>query len=257
MGPELQSDAPAKLPSIAVDVASNVDLGLNNQVWARRTLAKPSDRANAQGLQETMPSLETIDESRDRSVQLEKPVEPSDSASEQAERNPIRTICNMWLRHPDFLTEVARNWSYPTVVSGMARLAAKLKRLKHKLKEWNKVIFGDIFVRLKESEEAVQRAEHTYDESPKEANLVGMKGAMAEWQMAISIEEDYWKQKSSCKWVLEGDRNTRFFHSMVQKKRACTTISSITDEGRIITNPTEIATLARGPVAGAYPSARA
>ncbi|KAK4439960.1 hypothetical protein Salat_0330900 [Sesamum alatum] len=56
----------------------------------------------------------------------------------------------------------------------------------------------------------------------------------AKWQRALSIEKDYWRQKSSCKWLLEGDRNTRFFHSLVRKKRAWSFICSIQEDGVLI-----------------------
>ncbi|KAK4428411.1 hypothetical protein Salat_1140700 [Sesamum alatum] len=187
----------AKLHPAAADIASNMVTGADKQVNGGSTLQTNRDArqghspgaagsaTHSESNTESMPSLETIEEAREHSVHFANPV--------------------------------TRNWSYPTAVVGMARLAAKLKRLKHRLKEWNKSVFGDIFLRLKEAEELVKWAERTYDEAPTEANLFAMKRATAEWPMALSIEEGYWKQKSSCKWVLGGDQNTRFFHSMVRK----------------------------------------
>ncbi|KAL0450913.1 UNVERIFIED_CONTAM: hypothetical protein Slati_1647700 [Sesamum latifolium] len=143
---------------------------------------------------------------------------------------------NMWFRHSDFMDVVKESWSFPTTSSGMGNLGVKLKRLKHRLKDWNKNVFGDIFANLTVAEEAVVQAEKRYDSTPTEANLLEMNRCTAQLQHALSIEEDYWRQKATCRWVLEGERNTRFFHSMVRKKRSRTAINSVFHEGQLLTN---------------------
>ncbi|KAL0304188.1 UNVERIFIED_CONTAM: putative ribonuclease H protein [Sesamum radiatum] len=131
---------------------------------------------------------------------------------------------------------VKENWSFPTTSSGMGKVGAKLKRLKHRLKDWNKNVFGDIFANLTLAEEAVVQAEKRYDSTPTEANLLEMNKCTAQLQHALSIEEDFWRQKATCRWMLEGERNTRFFHSMVRKKRSRTAINSVFHEGQLLTN---------------------
>lgn len=43
-------------------------------------------------------------------------------------------------------------------------------------------------------------------------------------------EEVYWKQKSGDKWLLEGDKNTRFFQGSIKRRRIKNNISSLLDE---------------------------
>lgn len=45
----------------------------------------------------------------------------------------------------------------------------------------------------------------------------------------MAEEEDFWRQKSKEKWLAEGDRNTKFFHSSVAEKRSRLLISRIRD----------------------------
>ncbi|KAK4424600.1 hypothetical protein Salat_1653600 [Sesamum alatum] len=144
-------DGSAKLPSAVVDAASNVNLGTQKEVNAGST--SRTNRAARQGQSsgatggannldrdmDNMPSLETIEEARDRPVQIDKPG-TSGPASFRFQ--------NMWLRYPNFMTEVAQNWSYP--------------------------------IASVESEALVRQVERAYDESPIDANLVGMKRATAE-----------------------------------------------------------------------------
>ncbi|KAK4423391.1 hypothetical protein Salat_1921900 [Sesamum alatum] len=100
-------------------------------------------------------------------------------------------------------------------------------------------VFGDIFQSLKEGEGAVSAAERVYDATPLDANLIELNRLTAAWHRALSIEEDYWRQKLSCKWVVEGERNTRYFHSLVKKKRARTVIPSVMVDGRNLTAEAE------------------
>ncbi|KAL2250199.1 UNVERIFIED_CONTAM: hypothetical protein Sindi_2493600, partial [Sesamum indicum] len=96
---------------------------------------------------------------------------------------------HMWITHPGFLEVVRRDWQYPTIGSGMVRLQQKLTRLKHSVER-----------DLKEADEA-------YDIDPCDRTLVERK-------------EAFWKQKIGIKWAKDGERNTRYFHSLVQKRRS-------------------------------------
>lgn len=40
--------------------------------------------------------------------------------------------------------------------------------------------------------------------------------AQAELKIYLHYEEEFYRQKSSVQWCEEGDRNTKFFHSMVK-----------------------------------------
>ncbi|KAL0449146.1 UNVERIFIED_CONTAM: putative mitochondrial protein [Sesamum latifolium] len=94
---------------------------------------------------------------------------------------------NMWLRHPDFMEVVRLNWSFPAVGVGMAKLGVKLKRLKHKLKDWNKTVFGDIFTNLKVAEEAVVQAERNFDAMPTDDNLINMNRAQSSMPLLQNV----------------------------------------------------------------------
>ncbi|KAK4415978.1 hypothetical protein Salat_2705200 [Sesamum alatum] len=130
---------------------------------------------------------------------------------------------------------VTANWSYPTGVNSILNLVSKLRRLKQCLEHWNRSYFGDIFESLQQGKDAVSTAERVYDVVPSNANLIELNHCTTQWQHALAVEEDYWRQKSACKWVLQGERNTRYFHSLVKKKRPCTLISFIMDGDHTLT----------------------
>lgn len=62
--------------------------------------------------------------------------------------------------------------------------------------------------------------------------------------MCISQEETYWRQKAHVKWLLEGDQNTQFFHSVVQQKRSSTFIKELEDaQGNLVSDSSHLPTM--------------
>ncbi|KAL0412317.1 UNVERIFIED_CONTAM: hypothetical protein Slati_3821400 [Sesamum latifolium] len=126
---------------------------------------------------------------------------------------------NMWTKHHAFKQCVLTSWQFPINGKGMFKLQQKLYRLKAALKNWNWEVFGNIFQNIKEAEQRSKAAEERYDNDPSDTNLIAMNKATAELTLALSMEECYWRQKSACKWLSEGEKTTKYFHSLVKKKR--------------------------------------
>ncbi|KAK6131947.1 hypothetical protein DH2020_034308 [Rehmannia glutinosa] len=116
----------------------------------------------------------------------------------------------------------------------------KLIRAKQCLKSWNKSVFGNIFDNVKIMEEEVANRESVFDNDPSDSNRMLMKESYARLARAMSVEEDYWRQKAACRWYTKGERNAKYFHSIVKKRRSKNWISSIFVEGESITNNEEI-----------------
>ncbi|KAL0456497.1 UNVERIFIED_CONTAM: hypothetical protein Slati_0988900 [Sesamum latifolium] len=127
----------------------------------------------------------------------------------------------------------------PVTSCGMTRLEEKLKRLKQHLRQWNKDIFRNIFENIKTAEE-VAVAEQNFDENSIDANLISMNQSTTLLQQALITKENFWHHNAACKWMCDGERNTKYFHSMVKKKRSHTAITSILHEGASTMDPTLI-----------------
>ncbi|KAJ6433203.1 hypothetical protein OIU84_020259, partial [Salix udensis] len=64
---------------------------------------------------------------------------------------------------------------------------------------------------------------------------------MAILNKTLFLEEKFWQQKSGCKWLLEGDRNTRYYQLLLKKKRVKNFIWSIqNDDGSVLNDVVEI-----------------
>lgn len=106
---------------------------------------------------------------------------------------PFRVL-DCWFDHPDFVNFVKEKWS-SKIVNGKACfvLKEKLKSLKSDLKEWNRVVFGNLDRNVEATTEALNKLDLEAETRP------------------LSIEESLIHQKSRFKWLRKGDSNSSFF----------------------------------------------
>ncbi|KAK6128080.1 hypothetical protein DH2020_038163 [Rehmannia glutinosa] len=78
--------------------------------------------------------------------------------------------------------------------------------------------------------------ERTCDLDTSPSNLSALNKSVAELVLATKIEEDFWHQKSCCKWVVEGERNTAYFHNSVKYKRTKSRIHNIMENGKLLSD---------------------
>lgn len=141
-----------------------------------------------------------------------------------------------WLTHPGCMKIIKESWN-----NSRGALPDKLKDLKCNLKSWNSRTFGIIDEnigaledRILEFDTIANGREFDNDElrSRKEAQL-------ELWQW-LRRKEVYWAQNSRARWLKEGDKNTRYFHTIATMRRRRNNIESLSINGSIINNPSEI-----------------
>ncbi|KAL0295004.1 UNVERIFIED_CONTAM: hypothetical protein Sangu_3206000 [Sesamum angustifolium] len=147
---------------------------------------------------------------------------------------------HMWTMHFEFLAVVRQNWQYLTVGSGMMRIQQKLTRLKHCLKEWNKTIFENVFDKVAAVERQLKESDEASDQDPCDRAFMERNRSSAELVQVLAQEETFWRQKMGTRWAKDREQNTRYFHSLVQKRRFRGTIFGIQHDGVYLTDPTAI-----------------
>ncbi|KAL0912360.1 hypothetical protein M5K25_018326 [Dendrobium thyrsiflorum] len=156
---------------------------------------------------------------------------------------------NMWLLHDSFMDLVQNNWLAPlhpdNSIFGMRRFWFKLKRMKQVLNWWNQNVFKNLFSNIVQDEEDVNNFENLCLSFPSVDNfnlLNNAKDCLSKLQVQ---EETFWKQKVATKHLIDGDNNTKYFHALVNRKRALNCIHKIKrDDGTITEDGVEIANLA-------------
>ena len=92
----------------------------------------------------------------------------------------------------------------------------KLKFVKSKLKDWNKVAFGDLRERKFFILSDLGRIDLIEQEGNLNLDLLSERTLRRrELEDLLLKEEVHWRQKSRVKWIKEGDCNSKFFHRMV------------------------------------------
>nr|XP_016490602.1 PREDICTED: uncharacterized protein LOC107810356 [Nicotiana tabacum] len=108
---------------------------------------------------------------------------------------PFRFL-NFWTKHATFMDVVRQNWEVDFIRDPIFMFKQKLKRVKAALSKWSRETFGDIFKQLAILEDIVRVKEMLFEENPTIERRIVLQKAQSELKKYLSIEEQYWKQKS-------------------------------------------------------------
>ncbi|KAJ9701102.1 hypothetical protein PVL29_006450 [Vitis rotundifolia] len=148
----------------------------------------------------------------------------------------------MWLLHPEF-KEKFSDWWQECTVEGWEdhKFMRKLKFVKSKLKDWNKVAFGDLRERKNLILSDLGRIDLIEQEGNLNIDLVSERTLRRrELEDLLLKEEVHWRQKSKVKWIKEGDCNSKFFHRMANGRRSRKFIKSLISERGVTLSNIEV-----------------
>ncbi|GAA0183947.1 hypothetical protein LIER_31272 [Lithospermum erythrorhizon] len=94
---------------------------------------------------------------------------------------------------------------------------------------------------VESAEEKVLVCEGIFETSGLAVDRENLGNARADHLRYLAMEEDYWKQKSSIRWVQEGDRSTAFYHSWVKQRRLRKAIAGTLIDGDWVTDKALVA----------------
>ena len=159
---------------------------------------------------------------------------------------PFR-ILDCWLSDKSFASVVQECWqSHNQGGWGGLMLKEKLKRLKQRLKEWNKEQFGDTFKKFKKVEgELNQFEESTINKQLSPQEVLKRNQLQEEVWLAAQHHESLLRQKARVRWLKEGDCNSRYFHLLINASRKNNTVSGVWIDGAWIEEPKKVKEAAR------------
>ncbi|XP_071928139.1 uncharacterized protein [Coffea arabica] len=128
---------------------------------------------------------------------------------------------------PELLDIIRLCWGGSFLGPPLQRRAFKLREVKCQVQLWSRESFEDIFEGVRKAGREVLRVEGLFDNDPFEPNLIALQEVRAVLRNSLMIEEGYWRQKARVKWIWEGDKNSKYFHSVVAKRRAKAVIHRI------------------------------
>ncbi|XP_073133701.1 uncharacterized protein [Henckelia pumila] len=88
-----------------------------------------------------------------------------------------------------------------------------------------------------EAEKSVRLTEAACEANPSEHCWNLLSRCNEDLARITAMEANFWKQKAACKWLEDGERNTKLFHNMVKKKHVANKIFRIWEDGTFLTSP--------------------
>ncbi|XP_055800398.1 uncharacterized protein LOC129869822 [Solanum dulcamara] len=178
-------------------------------------------------LQEVFPIIEV--EHLIRSGSDHTPVEINLKFSKEEVIKTFRFL-NFWLKEESFMETIKEHWKAEFEGDPFALFHHKLKKTKKALSQWSKDTFGNIFQEIATIEEIIKVQEAQFEANPNGSNRETLHQTQAKLKKYLQREEEFWKQKAGMEWFKEGERNTKFFHTIVRGRRSRLRINRIQDE---------------------------
>lgn len=149
---------------------------------------------------------------------------------------------DLWTEEEEFQAVVQQAWNIEVQGSPMWRFHLKLKNTCKCLSHWSKNTIGNIFHHVKDLETKVAELESSMINDSSEVNRTALNQANALLIRAYKKEESFWRQKSGVKWYVEGEVNSKFFHSVVNGRKKRLSLKKLRrDDGNWIEGDEEIA----------------
>ncbi|KAK8656712.1 hypothetical protein V6N13_098653 [Hibiscus sabdariffa] len=126
-----------------------------------------------------------------------------------------------WHSHADFHCMVQDNWKF------MPSLSESIKAFTAAAEVWNTSVFGyigakkrSVIARLRGAQRALAHRHSSF--------LVRLEHDLQlELESLLDQEELLWRRKSRSDWVLQGDRNTAYFHRKAKQRKVRNRITSL------------------------------
>ena len=116
----------------------------------------------------------------------------------------------------------------------------KIKALKMNLKTWNEEVFGNIGRNKRNLLEDLQVFYVHKESRALDEEFRRKAEVVRELEKCTLMEEVSWRQKSRVMWLKEGDKGTKFFHSITSSNRRYNSIDTLMIGDNPSSNPAEI-----------------
>nr|KYP65965.1 Putative ribonuclease H protein At1g65750 family [Cajanus cajan] len=138
-------------------------------------------------------------------------------------RRPFRFEA-AWLTHASFQELLKKEWTTN------ARWNMRINNIQQAFTKWNKSVFGNVFLTKRRLLRRLQGIASKLFSGPNKFLEKLQSELWQELETVLQREELIWFQKSRCKWLLMGDRNTRFFHGSTIIRRRKNRIEKLLNE---------------------------
>lgn len=140
-----------------------------------------------------------------------------------------------WLNHEGFIDKVPGWWKEQAPEkSAVLTITEKLRHCRQRIKEWCKLEFYSISGLKNELMTEI----HEIDKADEQDNLTEEGGLKrdelkAKLRGVLNDEASMWRTWANQHWLQEGDRKTKYFHSIANGRQRANGISEVLENGRV------------------------
>ena len=131
----------------------------------------------------------------------------------------------MWLRDPRCAEVVHEAWSKGLYKIVDVPITNCLDNCKARLAHWNDTKFGHVGRQITRLEKELQVLEHN-----SQSNFEQIQSVCKSLNSWLDVENTMWHQRAKHMWIIDGDRNTSFFHQKASNHKQRNTIHGLTDD---------------------------
>lgn len=130
-----------------------------------------------------------------------------------------------WMTHPSFVEDLNTWWLQSSDFS------SNLQSVEHELKGWKTQVFGDVVKKKKELLARLGGIQNSYKAGRAHLHLERLEVDLQnQLEDVLYKEELMWHQRSRSQWLLDGDRNTRYYHIKATNRKKKNKIHMLKDE---------------------------
>ena len=98
-----------------------------------------------------------------------------------------------------------------------------LSNFSNKANIWNRTIFGNLFHKRRRLSVRLKGIQESLSFRPNDFLVELDRNLRLEYAEVVRLEEEFWAMKARILWLVEGDRNTAFYHTsaLVRRRRNC------------------------------------
>ncbi|KAG7551546.1 Reverse transcriptase zinc-binding domain [Arabidopsis thaliana x Arabidopsis arenosa] len=132
-----------------------------------------------------------------------------------------------WISKPEVAGIIKESWNKGEA-EGYKAILQRISDCRKSISHWKRISNQNSKEKINQLRKRLE--DDGVKTQPNRNLLKSLKWELAE---AYRAEELFWKQKSRERWLKEGDRNTKFFHGSVQRRRAQNRILSLFDNNEV------------------------
>lgn len=136
----------------------------------------------------------------------------------------------MWITDPGCHDIVKNAWNVNENGSLAFVVAKKIKNTMNSLIRWSNDSFGNIPNRIKCLNQELENIQKGLHDSSNLVLLEIERNVRNELERLLELEEIQWAQRAHQLWLVFGDRNTKYFHAVVRKRRVSNCITKLQDD---------------------------